>query len=142
MRRQHQGGSGLGRGSAIAGYGRLRTRWCVRRLSAGAVLGRRRRGCRDGLGQCAGQLAKGLATGANAILEGAVGLLDDGLVRSGRIGRMTELVQPGALLRQDQQKRQQQEQAELREYSQRQASAPSASLGSLADNLRKALGGR
>ena len=37
---------------------------------------------------------------------------------------------------------QQQEQAELREYSQRQAAAPSASLGSLADNLRKALGGR
>jgi len=37
---------------------------------------------------------------------------------------------------------QRQEQAELRDYTQRQASAPSASLGSLADNLRKALGGR
>jgi small subunit ribosomal protein S1 len=37
---------------------------------------------------------------------------------------------------------QQREQAELREYAERQASAPSASLGSLADNLRKALGGR
>jgi small subunit ribosomal protein S1 len=37
---------------------------------------------------------------------------------------------------------QQREQAELREYSERQASQPSASLGTLADNLRKALGGR
>ena len=37
---------------------------------------------------------------------------------------------------------QQREQAELREYAERQASEPSASLGTLADNLRKALGGR
>jgi small subunit ribosomal protein S1 len=37
---------------------------------------------------------------------------------------------------------QRQEQAELREYAERRASAPSASLGTLADNLRKALGGR
>ena len=37
---------------------------------------------------------------------------------------------------------QQQEQAELREYAARQDATPSASLGSLADNLRKALGGR
>jgi small subunit ribosomal protein S1 len=37
---------------------------------------------------------------------------------------------------------QRQEQAELRDYAQRQASAPSASLGTLADNLRKALSGR
>jgi ribosomal protein S1 len=34
------------------------------------------------------------------------------------------------------------EQAELREYTARQESAPSAALGSMADNLRKALGGR
>ena len=37
---------------------------------------------------------------------------------------------------------QQQEQAELREYAARQDAAPSAALGSMADNLRKALGGR
>jgi ribosomal protein S1 len=36
----------------------------------------------------------------------------------------------------------QREQAELRDYAARQAAAPSASLGAMADNLRKALKGR